>query len=154
MERSALTVETKARHTVVGIVGYLLRGLTVDAFIYRFIHYLWKLKLTNLAASCPQGKGRLWGGQRTEIGKSLLYFLLYLLNFDFRNDFRKVVRSKRQSLAPPCQQKILQTYPKTIPLPPALNVISKQIARPPRQCCSGPHSSGPNLTHKKQCSFL
>lgn len=33
-----------------------LRGLTGDTFTYISIRYLWKLKLTNLAASCPPGK--------------------------------------------------------------------------------------------------
>ena len=45
-----------------------------------FTHFLWKLKLTNLNASCLQERAQVSEG--TGGGKSSLHFILYLLNFE------------------------------------------------------------------------
>lgn len=63
-----------------GLFFVFFRGLHIDAVTNIFTHCPWKLKLTNLTAGCLQAKAQV--GQGTGGGKSLLHFILYLLNLE------------------------------------------------------------------------
>ena len=99
-----------------------------------YIHMLfWKWKLTSLAAAASrEGNGQLGHKGREELIEfhfvPFEFWIMWTYGLLFLNEFRKVVKSKRQSLTH-VSKNYYRCAPKTTPLPPVLRAVSKRSAQ-------------------------